>query len=103
MGGYGASVAKVRVSVRVDRERLQLRWTLSGQQTVFSLGLGDSLGNMDIAVRKVRLIEDDLLFGGYDPTLEKYRVGDRLSPKKVTLLEVWESYLAGHVVLTARV
>jgi integrase len=89
------------VSVRVDRGRLQLRWTISGQRTVFSLGLGDSPGNRDIAVRKARLIEDDLLFGGYDPTLEKYRVGVRIPPKKVTLLEVWEAYLTGHVVKLA--
>jgi integrase len=84
--------------VRVDRRRLQLRWTIGGQRTLLSLGLADNPGNRALADRKARLIEDDLIFGGYDPTLDKYRPGIRPQPKKVTLLDVWELYLTGHII-----
>jgi integrase len=94
-------MAKTKVVLRADKGRLQLRWTLDGERITFSLGLADTAANRGLAQRKARIIEDDLTFGSYDETLEKYRPQQRSPQKKITLMEVWDAYLVGHVVKLA--
>ena len=91
---------KGRVVVRIIHGRLQLRFTACGKRHIFSLSLADTPANRKIAEAKAVLIESDLAWDRFDPTLEKYKpqrekapiISSPLTLTEVSLLELWQKY-----------
>ncbi|NJL10211.1 MAG: DUF3596 domain-containing protein [Calothrix sp. SM1_7_51] len=52
---------------------MQLVFTYAGVRQYLSLGLTDSPANRQIASAKAKLIESDIIYERFDPTLEKYK------------------------------
>ena len=92
---------KGTVQVKVSHDRLQLVFRYGGKRHYLSLGLPDSKINRKAAVAKAKLIESDMAFDRFDPTLEKYRpkrpeeetpaVGVTITPK-LSLMNLWKQY-----------
>jgi integrase len=88
------------VQIKLSNDRLQLVFTYEGKRRYLSLGLWDSPATRKVAEAKAKLIESDIIFDRFDPTLEKYRV--KASPKAVTPIftpiaapkvnEIWAQY-----------
>ncbi|PSB63830.1 site-specific integrase, partial [filamentous cyanobacterium CCP1] len=61
------------VSIIVSRGWLQLRFSYGGKRHYISVGLRDTPTNRKIAEAKAKLIESDIIYERFDPTLEKYK------------------------------
>jgi len=92
--------SKGTVSVESFRGRLRLRWRVAAKQYTLSMSLDDTPGNRQIAQAKARLIESDIIYERFDPTLNKYRpehfrlVDSSDQPKQVPKLdELWEKFV----------
>lgn len=91
---------KGKVAVRTIHGRLQLRFTACGKRHILSLSLDDTPANRKVAEAKATLIESDLAWDRFDPTLEKYKPQREKSPitpspltlAEVSLLELWQKY-----------
>jgi integrase len=89
---------KGSVSVNVKDDWLRLRWRHSGKRYELRPGLVDNRQNRVFADRLARSIEIDLLSGHFDPTLEKYKGGQKApepqAPQKVkSIIELYEEWL----------
>lgn len=97
--------SKGSVSILVSNDRLQLRFHYAGKRHYLSLGLPDTKVNRRAAEAKAKLIESDIAFDRFDPTLVKYKPQIALSTitpsissitptesPKLTLVELWERY-----------
>ena len=99
--GGKASYGSVVVATREGRLRLQLpRHLYGGEQKYLSLGMPDTPENWDLALAKARLIESDIKFERFDPTLKKYKsqthltVIETVKPKpELTLTQLFSRYL----------
>ncbi|PSB23163.1 site-specific integrase [filamentous cyanobacterium CCP2] len=89
------------VSIIVSRGWLQLRFSYGGKRHYISVGLRDTPTNRKIAEAKAKLIESDIIYERFDPTLEKYKPQTALSVTttaaplpvpKTSLLDLWEQY-----------
>lgn len=90
---------KRRVAVKVSNGSLQLCFTACGKRHYLSLSLSDTPDNRKVAEAKATLIESDLAWDRFDPTLEKYRpqrekvpTSSPLTLSEVSLLELWQKY-----------
>lgn len=82
-----------------DRLRLRLpRQVCKGRSRYLYLGLADTPKNRKIAQAKAMLIESDIVFERFDPTLDKYRPPDYtpaiVPAGNLTLPELWQRYVA---------
>jgi integrase len=87
------------VPIKTSNGRLQLVFTYAGVRQYLSLGLTDSPANRQIASAKAKLIESDIIYERFDPTLEKYKPQKSSATPKITpivkvptLAELWEKY-----------
>lgn len=89
------------VSIIVSRGWLQLRFSYGGKRHYISVGLWDTPTNRKIADAKAKLIESDMIYERFAPTLEKYKPQNALSVAntaaplpvlKTSLLDLWEKY-----------
>lgn len=89
------------VQVKSSNGRLQLVFSYAGERKYLSLGLSDSPATRKVAEAKAKLIESDIIYERFDPTLEKY--GAQISISKAipkidpivsvpTLPELWQQY-----------
>lgn len=99
--GGKASRGSVVVATREGRLRLQLpRHLYGGEQKYLSLGMSDTAENWELAEAKAQLIESDIKFERFDPTLKKYKpethltVIETIKPKpELTLTQLFSRYL----------
>lgn len=93
--------AKGTVGVESNRGSLRLRLPrhiFRGQQKYIYLGLSDTKKNRKLAEAKAQLIQSDIFFERFDPTLERYKPPSFSPPDpkaektKVILHTVWEQY-----------
>lgn len=84
--------------VKSSNNRLQLVFTAVGKRHYLSLGLTDTPENRKLAEAKARLIESDIAYERFDPTLAKYKAQVALSTvtpivtPSLTLAQLWERY-----------
>lgn len=89
---------KGTVGVEVNSGRLRLRLPrhlFSGQQRYLYLGLLDTKTNRKVASAKAAVIEADILFERFDPSMEKYKSPVYSAPQKieeVSLSQLWGQY-----------
>lgn len=93
-----------RVTVeRYQDKYIRLRWTLKGK--TYSMNVGsDSRDTIKVAKAKAQLIDSDITFDRFDPSLEKYGkarpvVLELVQPvqgqePKISPRELWEQFLA---------
>lgn len=92
--------SKGSVSILVSNDRLQLRFHFNGKRYYISLGLPDSKLNRKAAEAKAKLIESDIAFDKFDPTLAKYKPQSAptavtpITPitPKIPFVDLWEKY-----------
>jgi integrase len=91
------------VSILVSRGWLQLRFSYGGTRHYLSVGLRDTPTNRKIAEAKAKLIESDMVYERFDPTLQKYKPQTAMSvttpvtpipTPKTSLLDLWRKYAA---------
>ncbi len=92
--------SKGTITVENFRDRLRLRWRVSGQRYCLTLGLKDIPENRNLAEQKAHQIEQDIEADCFDETLAKYKPQRHLSlvnpkkPQKVsTISELWDEYI----------
>ena len=95
--------AKGSVKIKVSNGWLQLVFSYGGKRHYLSLGFRDTEVNRKVAEAKAKLIEVDILFERFDPTLAKYKPQSALAtfesdnsappPKEISLAELWEKFL----------
>jgi integrase len=90
------------VQLKPSNGRLQLVFTHAGRRHYLSLGLTDTPMNRKAATAKAKLIEGDIVFERFDPTLEKYKAHSSLSivtptitpiESEIALAQLWERYI----------
>jgi integrase len=99
--GRRASYGSVVVQNFRGRLRLRLPRSLyEGEQKYLSLGMSDTSENRQLAEAKAQLIESDIKFERFDPTLKKYKpqthltVVETIKPQpELTLNKLFERYL----------
>jgi integrase len=97
-----SKASKGSVQLKVSNGRLQLAFSHAGKRHYLSLGLPDSKINRKAAEAKAKLIEADITFDRFDPTLAKYKPQSVLSTvtpaftpsatPEVLLIDLWEKY-----------
>uniref|UniRef100_B8HN20 Integrase family protein n=1 Tax=Cyanothece sp. (strain PCC 7425 / ATCC 29141) TaxID=395961 RepID=B8HN20_CYAP4 len=86
------------VQIKVSNDRLQLVFSYAGRRHYLSLGLPDSPVNRKAAQAKAKLIESDIAFDRFDPTLAKYKAQSALSTSEITPIStptlklLWQQY-----------
>lgn len=65
--------SKASVQIKNSNGRLQLAFSHRGKRHYLSLGLPDNKVNRKAAQAKASLIESDIAFDRFDPTLAKYK------------------------------
>ena len=93
------------VSILNSNGRLQLRFYYAGKRHYLSMGLPDGKVNRKAAEAKAKLIESDIAFDRFDPTLVKYKPQIALStitplassitpiePPELLMTELWDRY-----------
>ena len=96
-----AKKGAVVVQTRSGRLRLQLpRQVYGGDRKYLYLNLPDTPENWELAQAKAQLIESDIRFERFDPTLKKYKPQTHLtvvetlkSKPELTLTKLFERYL----------
>lgn len=89
---------KGTVGVESNSGRLRLRLPrhlFSGQQRYLYLGLLDTKTNRKVASAKAAVIEADILFERFDPSMEKYKSPVYSAPQKleeIPLEQLWGQY-----------
>lgn len=84
--------SKGAVSVQSVKGRLRLAWRVAGERYFLSLGLPDTPVNRNAAILKARVIEQDIVFGEFDPTLKKYQSRATPAAKGVTVLQLFDRF-----------
>jgi integrase len=92
---------KGTVGIETNNGRLRLRLprhVYGGKQKYFYLGLADTKANRRIAQAKAAVIEADILFERFDPTLGKYKApvypfpGKPIYVLSLSLPDLWQQY-----------
>lgn len=93
--------SKGSVQIKVSNGRLQLVFSHNGKRHYLSLGLLDNKLNRKAAEAKAKLIESDIAYERFDPTLAKYKPQSALSTvtpitpiitPKISFADLWEKY-----------
>lgn len=93
--------SKGSVQVKVSNGRLQLTFSYNGKRHYVSLGLPNNKVNRKAAEAKAKLIESDIAYDRFDPTLAKYKPQLALSTviqitpivtPKISFANLWEKY-----------
>lgn len=93
--------SKGSVQIKVSNGRLQLVFSHTGKRHYLSLGLLDNKLNRKAAEAKAKLIESDIAYERFDPTLAKYKPQSALSTvtpitpivtSKISFADLWEKY-----------
>lgn len=93
---------KGSVQIKSSNGRLQLAFSQAGKRHYLSLGLADNKVNRKAAQAKAKLIESDIAYERFDPTLAKYKPQSVLSTitptvtpigPKPSLADLWEKFL----------
>jgi integrase len=93
--------SKGSVQIKNSNSRLQLVFSHAGKRHYLSLGLPDNKVNRKAAEAKAKLIESDIAFDRFDPTLTRYKPQSALStitpvftPTAISsLAELWEKFI----------
>jgi integrase len=91
--------SKGSVQIKNSNGRLQLVFSYGGKRHYLSLGLPDSKLNLKAAQAKAKLIESDIAFDRFDPTLDRYKPQSSLSVTPITpvssssLIVLWSGFL----------
>lgn len=87
-----------RITIERFRDTLRLRWTL--HHKTYCLTIGKDSKNAQIAARgKAQIIDGDIIFDKFDPTLQKYgkillpTYNDEISQAQISLRELWDRFL----------
>ncbi len=89
---------KGTVQIKNSNDRLQLVFRFGGKRYYFSLGLPDTKVNRKAAEAKAKLIESDIAYDRFDPTLAKYKPQVQVEPvmskeeSGFSLITLWEKY-----------
>ena len=99
-----SKASKGSVQIKLSNSRLQLVFSYEGKRRYLSLGLPDSKVNRNLARAKANLIESDLAYERFDPTLDKYKpqsfttitpitpIASATTPKS-SLADLWSNYM----------
>jgi integrase len=93
--------SKGSVQIKNSNDRLQLVFSHAGKRHYLSLGLPDNKMNRKAAEAKAKLIESDIAFDKFDPTLAKYKPQSALSTitpditptATPSLTELWAKFI----------
>lgn len=92
--------SKGSVKIKTSHGRLQLVFSYAGKRHYLSLGLPDTKANQKAAAAKAKMIEVDMAYDRFDPTLAKYKPQAALSttiqdlPQALPQLdELWPKFL----------
>ncbi len=95
--------SKGSVQIKVSNGRLQLVFSHIGKRHYLSLGLTDNKANREAAEAKRKLIESDIVYNRFDPTLAKYKPQLALSTftstptpidsSEPSLAQLWEQFV----------
>lgn len=93
--------SKGSVQIKNSNDRLQLVFSHAGKRHYLSLGLPDNKVNRKAAEAKAKLIESDIAFDKFDPTLTRYKPQSALStvtpvftPTAIpSLAELWAKFI----------
>ena len=95
--GTKQKASKGTVRIKTSNDRLQLVFSHGGKRHYLSLGLPDTKLNRRAAEAKAKLIEADIAFEKFDPTLAKYRsepeVEEIPEEEGVDLLTLWTQFV----------
>lgn len=69
-----SKASKGIVVVESFKDRLRLRWRVSGKRYCLSLGLADKCENRKLAESLARQIELDIISDNFDASLAKYKI-----------------------------
>ena len=88
---------KGSISVQAVRGRLRLRWRVGGKSYVLSLGYPDLPVYQRVAALKAGIIETDILYGHFDPSLAKYKDDNpqkdtQAKPQTASMRDLWARY-----------
>ena len=90
------------IQIKSSNNRLQLAFSFGGKRHYLSTGYPDTSQHRKLAQMKASEIEKDILYGQFDPTLEKYKPKSVLSTvtpvtptstPKPNLFELWSKYI----------
>lgn len=88
--------AKGGISVEVFRDRLRLRWRFKGERYTIGLGYPNEPHYRKVAELKAKVIEADILYDRFDPTLAKYKQSqapELPQPPQLSLRKLWSEYV----------
>jgi integrase len=77
--------SKGTVVVENFKDRLRLRWRVTGRRYCLSLGLPDTKESRKLAEMKARQIELDVISGNFDTTLSKYKPQSLVESKPTSM------------------
>lgn len=83
------------IHIETRSGKLALRWTHQKQRYFLSLNLTDTALHRKIAIARSLEIERDIIFGQFDPTLERYGkviAHEEQKPLSPSVIEVWSAY-----------
>jgi len=83
-----AKASKGTVVVEKFKNRLRLRWRVTGERYCLSLGLPDTKESRKLAEVKARQIELDIISGNFDSTLTKYKPQSLLQSKPAAIVNL---------------
>ncbi|MBD2079506.1 DUF3596 domain-containing protein [Leptolyngbya sp. FACHB-17] len=83
---------KVEVKIEEMRGNLRLRWTHERKRYCLSLGLRDNATNRAQAQMRASVIERDIEYGMFDPTLFKYR-SEKHGNTPIKVYELFERHI----------
>ena len=84
--------------VKLSNGRLQIVITHSGKRKYLSLGVSESKQNRNYAEMIAKQMQNDILAGHFDPTLEKYKRAsatqepDLSTGENISIRELWDKY-----------
>ncbi|MBW4464659.1 MAG: DUF3596 domain-containing protein [Pegethrix bostrychoides GSE-TBD4-15B] len=100
--GTPRRASKGSVQIKSSNGRLQLTFSYDGKRHYLSLGVPDTKFNRKAAEAKAKLIESDIAYDRFDPTLAKYKPQSALTTvtpiitptqTKPSLAELWEQFI----------
>jgi len=83
-----AKASKGTVVVEKFKNRLRLRWRVTGERYCLSLGLPDTKESRKLAEVKARQIELDIISGNFDSTLTKYKPQSLVQSKPAAIVNL---------------
>ena len=92
-----SKTSKGIVVVESFKDRLRLRWRVSGKRYCLSLGLADKCENRKLAESLARQIELDIISDNFDASLAKYKIEYKreklVTHTRIGILELFQQYI----------